>query len=97
MEGAKAGALEKEAKLLLGLGTFRLDFSVVTLNDGDVAAGEEDPLEELLDRLDLRILPVDGERPGDRAEALSYNALVQSWPEIMRLAREGGHPRPAGL
>ncbi|MCZ2111802.1 MAG: hypothetical protein LC118_19965 [Dehalococcoidia bacterium] len=23
-------------------------------------------------------------------EALSYNALVQSWPEILRLAREGG-------
>ena len=23
------------------------------------------------------------------AEALSYNALVQSWPEIVRLAREG--------
>jgi putative DNA methylase len=26
-------------------------------------------------------------------EALSYNALVQSWPEIVRLAREGGKPR----
>jgi len=25
------------------------------------------------------------------AEALSYNALVQSWPEISRLAREGGN------
>jgi len=23
------------------------------------------------------------------ADALSYNALVQSWPEIVRLAREG--------
>ena len=29
------------------------------------------------------------ERKKRAAEALSYNALVQSWPEIMRLAREG--------
>jgi putative DNA methylase len=29
------------------------------------------------------------------AEALSYNGLVQSWPEIMRLAREEGKPRQA--
>jgi putative DNA methylase len=28
---------------------------------------------------------------GGTAEALSYNALVQSWPEISRLAREGGN------
>jgi putative DNA methylase len=26
------------------------------------------------------------------AEALAYNGLVQSWPEITRLAREGGKP-----
>jgi putative DNA methylase len=32
-------------------------------------------------------------------EALSYNGLVQSWPEIMRLARQGGEPqrKQAGL
>ena len=30
------------------------------------------------------------ERRKRAAEALSYNALVQSWPEIARLAREGG-------
>jgi putative DNA methylase len=30
------------------------------------------------------------ERKKRAAEALSYNGLVQSWPEIMRLAREGG-------
>ena len=30
------------------------------------------------------------ERKKRAAEALSYNALVQSWPEIMRLALEGG-------
>lgn len=27
------------------------------------------------------------------AEALAYNGLVQSWPEIVRLAQEGGKPR----
>ena len=35
------------------------------------------------------------ERKKRAAEALSYNGLVQSWPEITRLAREGGKPRPA--
>jgi len=30
------------------------------------------------------------ERKKRATEALSYNALVQSWPEIVRLAREGG-------
>jgi putative DNA methylase len=34
------------------------------------------------------------ERKKRAAEALSYNGLVQSWPEISRLAREGGKPRP---
>jgi len=33
------------------------------------------------------------ERKKRAAEALSYNALVQSWPEIQRLAREGVKPR----
>ena len=39
------------------------------------------------------------ERKKRAAEALQYNALVQSWPEITRLAREGGQPRTeqAGL
>jgi putative DNA methylase len=39
------------------------------------------------------------ERKKRAAEALSYNALVQSWPEISRLAREGGPTRAdqAGL
>jgi putative DNA methylase len=35
------------------------------------------------------------ERKKRAAEALSYNGLVQSWPEITRLAREGGEPRTA--
>jgi putative DNA methylase len=33
------------------------------------------------------------ERKKRAVEALSYNGLVQSWPEITRLAREGGKPR----
>jgi putative DNA methylase len=33
------------------------------------------------------------ERRKRAQEALGYNALVQSWPEITRLAREGGKPR----
>ncbi len=33
------------------------------------------------------------ERKKRAQEALAYNALVQSWPEIQRLAREGGGPR----
>ena len=35
------------------------------------------------------------ERKKRAGEALSYNGLVQSWPEITRLAREGGTPRTA--
>jgi putative DNA methylase len=35
------------------------------------------------------------ERKKRAAEALAYNGLVQSWPEITRLAREGGAPRAA--
>lgn len=35
------------------------------------------------------------ERKKRSADALSYNALVQSWPEITRLAREGGKPQKA--
>ena len=33
------------------------------------------------------------ERKKRAGEALAYNALVQSWPEIMRLAKEGATPR----
>ncbi|MGQ0628123.1 MAG: DUF1156 domain-containing protein, partial [Phycisphaerales bacterium] len=32
------------------------------------------------------------ERKKRAAEALTYNGLVQSWPEIARLARESGQP-----
>ena len=35
------------------------------------------------------------ERKKRSTEALSYNGLVQSWPEITRLAREGGKPQQA--
>lgn len=34
------------------------------------------------------------ERKKRAQEALSYNALVQSWPEITRLARDGGRSHP---
>jgi len=33
------------------------------------------------------------ERKKRAAEALAYNGLVQSWPEIVRLAHEGGKPK----
>jgi putative DNA methylase len=33
------------------------------------------------------------ERKKRPAEALAYNGLVQSWPEIVRLANEGGKPK----
>ena len=33
------------------------------------------------------------ERKKRAPEALAYNGLVQSWPEITRLAREGGRPK----
>ena len=33
------------------------------------------------------------ERKKRAAEALAYNGLVQSWPEITRLAREVGKPK----
>jgi len=35
------------------------------------------------------------ERKKRAAEALAYNGLVQSWPEITRLSREGGKPAAA--
>jgi len=35
------------------------------------------------------------ERKKRAAEAMAYNGLVQSWPEVTRLAREGGPQRPA--
>ena len=35
------------------------------------------------------------ERKKRAAEALAYNGLVQSWPEIVRLAQEGGKPTAA--
>ena len=35
------------------------------------------------------------ERKKRAQEALSYNGLVQSWPEITRLARDGAKPQPS--
>jgi putative DNA methylase len=34
------------------------------------------------------------ERKKRAAEALAYNGLVQSWPELVRLAQEDGRPKP---
>ncbi len=34
------------------------------------------------------------ERKKRAQEAMAYNGLVTSWPEIVRLAREGGAPQP---
>jgi putative DNA methylase len=50
--------------------------------------GKAEPARELCYRLYTLC-----ERKKRAQEALSYNALVQSWPEIMRLAQEGGKPR----
>jgi putative DNA methylase len=69
-------------------------------------AGGEAAAADLVARLGARAevarelayrLYVIAERKKRAAEALSYNALVQSWPEIARLAREGGGPAQAGL
>jgi putative DNA methylase len=35
------------------------------------------------------------ERKKRAAEALAYNGLVRSWPEITRLAHEGAKPQAA--
>jgi putative DNA methylase len=35
------------------------------------------------------------ERKKRAQEALSYNSLVQSWPEIMRLSRDGAKTQPS--
>jgi putative DNA methylase len=50
--------------------------------------GKAEPARELCYRLYTIC-----ERKKRAAEALSYNGLVQSWPEITRLARESGKPR----
>ena len=60
------------------------------------AAGLVDKLgakAELARELAYRLYTV-CERKKRAAEALAYNGLVQSWPEIVRLAREGGKPKP---
>ncbi len=65
-------------------------------------AGGESAAAELVARLDSQAetarelayrLYTLCERKKRAAEALAYKALVQSWPEITRLAREGARPR----
>jgi putative DNA methylase len=69
----------------------------------ELASGGEDAAAELVAKLDARAevarelayrLYIICSRPQKKraAEALAYNGLVQSWPEIARLAREGRRP-----
>ncbi|KAA3609101.1 MAG: DUF1156 domain-containing protein [Planctomycetota bacterium] len=63
---------------------------------GEAAAAELaaklDSQAEIARELAYRLYSV-CERKKRASEALAYNGLVQSWPEIMRLAREGARPR----
>jgi putative DNA methylase len=69
-----------------------------------LAAGGEAAAAELAAKLGAKAetarelayrLYVIAERKKRAGEALAYNGLVQSWPEIVRLAREGDKPGPA--
>jgi putative DNA methylase len=44
-------------------------------------------------RAGLGLVELASERKKRAADALACNGLVQSWPEIARLAREGGKPK----
>ena len=57
-----------------------------------IAVGARDQADEIARELAYRLYTV-CERKKRAAEALAYNGLVQSWPEIIRLAREGGGPK----
>jgi putative DNA methylase len=65
-------------------------------SDGESSAGELagklGPTAEKARELAYRLYTI-CERKKRSQEALSYNGLVQSWPEIARLAREGGGTR----
>ena len=66
------------------------------LNDKIIDPEEKDRLrreEEERQRRDEQDRLAAAERKKRAAEALAYNGLVQSWPEIVRLAREGEQPR----
>jgi hypothetical protein len=52
-------------------------------------------LEELQPHAAVRGILADSLVTVVTAEALAYNGLVQSWPEITRLAREGRMPKSA--
>lgn len=74
---------------------------VRVLNEGGEAAaaslaGKLGVNAEVARELAYRLYVIAAERRKRAAEALPYNAVVQSWPEIMRLAREGAAAaRPA--
>jgi hypothetical protein len=71
-------------------------------SDREAEHGEENAADELVAKLgskaeatrELACRPYTMcERKKLAAEALSYNGLVRSFPEITRLAREGGKPK----
>jgi len=61
------------------------------LKPGAVAVDNTTASAEIARELAYRLYTL-CERKKRAPEALAYNALVQSWPEISRLAREGGAP-----
>ena len=69
--------------------TYRLSCKAAAAELAAVLGGMAETARELAYRLYTIC-----ERKKRAQEALSYNALVQSWPEIMRLAREGVKARP---
>jgi len=69
-----------------------------------LASGGESAAADMVARLGTRAEPARElayrlytlcERKKRATEALAYNGLVQSWPEIVRLAQEGGKRQPA--
>jgi len=81
---------ETDARLTVWETTQHLIRTLETKGEGEAAillnklGGNGESARELAYRLYST-----AERKKRAAEALQYNALVQSWPEIMRLAREG--------
>jgi predicted nuclease of restriction endonuclease-like (RecB) superfamily len=59
-----------------------------------MAATQRWPVREVARELAYRLYTI-SERKKRAQEALRYNALVQSWPEIARLAREAEPTQPA--
>jgi putative DNA methylase len=65
----------------------------VLASGGEGAADELGAKAEIARELAYRLYTL-CERKKRAAEALAYNGPVQSWPEVARVAREGGKPKP---